>query len=449
MKLPMPLPNGLGVLVPEADLRTIVIPRRDLCPKAGDATLALAQSELAEGLFFAKGSATAQAFRPSYWHYDEPHTVEAEDACAAIEDGTEDGAVGPHDSSRGDDELIFIERGFLATHLRALMQEHAPGSDHGSAEQSEMPSFKPEIPESRVPEADLRSIQLRRSRPETTLVDGLFLRKSVDAASATERALEVPLEGRSGCDTTSDVPEPCVQAREDAPRVGFEDGPVARLCLETAPPVASDVEIGEAAPLASVKAEFAQRDNAARRDDTVHDAAFVRPSERRRPSLAPAQVAILVFGSVALLVSIVVFILSNTPRPGDIVAVQLPQVTAPAAVPVTAPVTAPVAEPVAAQVTAPVVQPTSEAGGDFLARGDDSLRLGDVFAARLYYERAADVGNAHGALMVGATFDPAFLARVGVQGLQGDEKAALAWYRRASALGDPEAAKLQKGLERK
>ena len=74
-----------------------------------------------------------------------------------------------------------------------------------------------------------------------------------------------------------------------------------------------------------------------------------------------------------------------------------------------------------------------------VARGDVLLRGGDIASARLFYERAADEGDGHAALRVGATFDPAFLARVGFRNMSGDPAKALFWYRRALGLGAGEA----------
>lgn len=76
-----------------------------------------------------------------------------------------------------------------------------------------------------------------------------------------------------------------------------------------------------------------------------------------------------------------------------------------------------------------------------VARGDEFLTTGDIVSARLYYERAANAGNGHAAMLMGETFDPAFLGRAGVRGVRGDADAAATWYRRAQDLGDPDAAR--------
>lgn len=72
-------------------------------------------------------------------------------------------------------------------------------------------------------------------------------------------------------------------------------------------------------------------------------------------------------------------------------------------------------------------------------RGDAALAKGDIAAARLFYRSAADKGDAAAALRLGNSYDPAFLARLGVLGMRGDAAEAASWYRRARQLGDPDA----------
>jgi TPR repeat protein len=80
-------------------------------------------------------------------------------------------------------------------------------------------------------------------------------------------------------------------------------------------------------------------------------------------------------------------------------------------------------------------------------RGDEQLSEGAVAAARLLYTRAADAGLAQAALALGATYDPAELARLKVIGINPDVAAARAWYQKAQALGAPEAISRLKRLE--
>jgi TPR repeat protein len=69
------------------------------------------------------------------------------------------------------------------------------------------------------------------------------------------------------------------------------------------------------------------------------------------------------------------------------------------------------------------------------------LTLGNVSAARMLYQRAADAGVGVAALKLAETYDPVFLAARELRGVKPDPVAAEAWYRRAAELGDVEATK--------
>jgi len=72
-------------------------------------------------------------------------------------------------------------------------------------------------------------------------------------------------------------------------------------------------------------------------------------------------------------------------------------------------------------------------------KGDEQLAEGNIAAARLFYERAADAGLAQGAMALAGTFDATELAQLGVRGIQPDPKQARRWYERAQQLGAGEA----------
>jgi hypothetical protein len=84
-----------------------------------------------------------------------------------------------------------------------------------------------------------------------------------------------------------------------------------------------------------------------------------------------------------------------------------------------------------------------------LARGDVLFSKGDLAAARLFYERAADAGEAQAAVRLGETFDPIFLDHTHLRGVQGNVETALFWYRRARDLGAAEAEILLNSLQAK
>jgi hypothetical protein len=91
----------------------------------------------------------------------------------------------------------------------------------------------------------------------------------------------------------------------------------------------------------------------------------------------------------------------------------------------------------------PVTQPSTpqdrERALRLAKKGDEQLAEGNVAAARLFYERAADAGLAQGAMALAATFDGAELARLGVRGIPADAKQARRWYERARQLGASDA----------
>jgi TPR repeat protein len=82
-------------------------------------------------------------------------------------------------------------------------------------------------------------------------------------------------------------------------------------------------------------------------------------------------------------------------------------------------------------------------------RGNALLASVDVVSARLYFEQAANAGDGRAAMLMGATYDPAFLDRAGARGMRGDTAYAATWYRRARDLGKAEAANLLTGLDAK
>jgi hypothetical protein len=95
------------------------------------------------------------------------------------------------------------------------------------------------------------------------------------------------------------------------------------------------------------------------------------------------------------------------------------------------------------QPSQPVGQPMTpqdrERALRLVKKGDDQLAEGNIAAARLFYERAADAGLAQGAMALAGTFDAAELAQLGVRGIQPDPKQARRWYERAQQLGASDA----------
>jgi pimeloyl-ACP methyl ester carboxylesterase len=71
-----------------------------------------------------------------------------------------------------------------------------------------------------------------------------------------------------------------------------------------------------------------------------------------------------------------------------------------------------------------------------VGRGKALLQLGDLSAARLFFERAAAQGHAGAMRALAETFDPIELQRLRILGAASDPHRAIEWYRRAAEAGD-------------
>jgi hypothetical protein len=74
-----------------------------------------------------------------------------------------------------------------------------------------------------------------------------------------------------------------------------------------------------------------------------------------------------------------------------------------------------------------------------MTRGNDAIGHGDIMSARRFYEFAASSGLTQAATAVGRTYDPNFLRDKGVRGRLADAEAAKRWYQKAVDGGDAEA----------
>jgi hypothetical protein len=432
----MPFPNGLKNLAPEADLRNVVVRRREKPIPTEEANRSAPQSERAAGLFFDKGHATAHSFRPSYWNYGDRDDTAADETGTVVDLRI---AAANHETKTGgteDSELLALERAFFESQLKLLTQPPELQYDRDGASVPETSQLATVDPEGRAPEADLRTVLLRPTAIAATEDDGLFLRKILAAEAKDE-----PSSSASERPDTTDKSRDVVAAKPST------DGWAGRE------PVAAAGDLEEV------------RANPGLYPAPVAPGRGKSKAKSRRSAKASAGIGVLAAGFVALVVSLWVLFDVNSPQTRVDVAVSLPKILAPVGTPIVAPPAAPAAAPVAPPVVAPlpppVVAPTlppvvaltapprSSAVDSYLAQGNENLRHGDVFAARLFFKRAADAGDAHGALMMGVTYDPTFLGSIGVRGLLGDEAAALSWYRRAAQLGAPEAAELMENLRHK
>lgn len=105
---------------------------------------------------------------------------------------------------------------------------------------------------------------------------------------------------------------------------------------------------------------------------------------------------------------------------------------------------APVPAPVAAQpAPPPPPEPVRTLDADTLAglmtRARSLIGVGDIAAARLLLERAANARDATAALLLAQTYDPAVLGTNDTRSVIADPAAARDWYQRAASLGSAEA----------
>ena len=74
-----------------------------------------------------------------------------------------------------------------------------------------------------------------------------------------------------------------------------------------------------------------------------------------------------------------------------------------------------------------------------LKRANSLIAIGDIAAARLLLERAADAQEAGAALLLAQTYDPAVLGTPDARSITPDPAAARAWYQKAAQLGSNDA----------
>jgi Bacterial SH3 domain len=72
---------------------------------------------------------------------------------------------------------------------------------------------------------------------------------------------------------------------------------------------------------------------------------------------------------------------------------------------------------------------------DLIKHGQKMVEVGYLAGARAYFKRAVEAGSGEAAVLLGATYDPAFIEKMGAQGIKPDLKEARGWYERAKQLG--------------
>src|SRR5262249_47665178 len=70
-----------------------------------------------------------------------------------------------------------------------------------------------------------------------------------------------------------------------------------------------------------------------------------------------------------------------------------------------------------------------------MKRGTELAASGNIGAARLMFQPAAEAGEPTAALALAQTYDPAVLEKLGAKGITADVALAQRWYEKAKALG--------------
>jgi hypothetical protein len=101
----------------------------------------------------------------------------------------------------------------------------------------------------------------------------------------------------------------------------------------------------------------------------------------------------------------------------------------------------PPAPPPAARLGPQLSEEARQRAEKLVATGERHFEQGNMAAARMFFQRAAEAGLAAGAIKMAATYDPAEIARleITIVGLTADPAEARRWYERARELGAPEA----------
>jgi hypothetical protein len=100
-----------------------------------------------------------------------------------------------------------------------------------------------------------------------------------------------------------------------------------------------------------------------------------------------------------------------------------------------------VAAPAAGPPAASTRRLASEEVAVLVRRGEDLVASGDLAAARLLLQRAAEAGDRRAALALAATYDPLVLEQMRTQGIAADAGLARSWYEKAKQLGSAEASR--------
>lgn len=129
----------------------------------------------------------------------------------------------------------------------------------------------------------------------------------------------------------------------------------------------------------------------------------------------------------------------STPSREAIVTAYQSALQAQAPAPVLIAVAAPPEPPPPAKTLPPIKTLDADTLAALMARARSLMTVGDIAAARLLLERAANAQDATAAFVLAQTYDPAVLGTKDTRSITADAAAARDWYRKAAQLGSAEA----------
>ena len=234
------------------------------------------------------------------------------------------------------------------------------------------------------------------------------------------------------------APEPIAPAAEEPPAPIATSEPLIKS-IPNLPPLEPPQQLtADAAPVAPVERPVQEPVVVAEANtDTALPTPITPPEEpaaapvKKEPTIEPAGTGFLgrYFGSS-----------SSEPAAEEAAPAEPPQQLAALASPPK--IVAPIEPPQTTQKAAlPSAQAPVESNEDIqlIARGQQHLEIGDISAARLLFELAAQNGSPKAATAMGRSYDPLYFQIIGVRGVQPDAEKALEWYEKAITGGDGEA----------
>ncbi len=212
-------PAPLTRLPPESDLRSVPIRQLKAHASLADCVKSPLGSSEPREIFFSKGTASAEAFRPAYWTYD---GADAENSGVVQMRAPDKSGIGP--------DLVRWESEFLATQHRLLSEPRSyADDDEALVEEKPVPTERSALP----PEADLRTIvirprlQIASSKPAS--LEELFAKKTESAPAAAAAELSLCADAPAEL-VNDDVPPP--------------SEPEAQLALAPKPPAPPPPGVG-------------------------------------------------------------------------------------------------------------------------------------------------------------------------------------------------------------